>query len=937
MAKEDIVKKDIVNELKDMQDENDQSHLEPVNVVLGRFQPFTIGHLGMAKELEKINGLPSVYIYIRSKSGKNSKFSERLTVNYMEDVVKGQDLVRDAYPMTASFIPIVIKETQRRGYNPVLIGAGEDRAKAYASMAKRMKDVSVHPDFKIQELKGRLTSATEVRQAITDDDEKKFKKLTPKQVHPYYKQLKGELEKAGAVVESLSVEDILEGFDVSIDEAERILETYGEDFFSDSLIIESILDYELNESKIKYQKGKTYQTGKGWTVYKNDDEVHFSIDVSPSAGWQTDPNYPSEMRFMDSGKRKGTYRLKSGNIEKQAKEMFDIGTKENDEYYGLTYKDYADVIRLSIDMQNYINTMNESELNELKRSFVSGTGAGSIESLENRKYELKKEVKGVRVGDYIVTLPKGTIIHNLPGGVFAKHKDLEDTFKFRNVRKDAKYGMSIRQMPDILGQIEANSKILESMEINENKIAKAFKYIKKKLGVTKVVSPSDEQFKYAQEYVKKKQKTDKVELNGIGVDTVQDVIHISYNAGPYMEVEDSIPLPVELQEGVNYTDQSGAKSALFKDTEVSNLFSPKDHKFIADAKMFMSSTAIVFTDGKRAIVMTKNKPYSIIKPLGKAPKEIANLVVKESMNEAKIKFKEEYPVYHDTYGSALDSIMRYVESSGNKIEQQEFFSAFGDAFFKPKKGKTQRKTVEIEDKNGKLVGHLHVQIYNRGTDGNTYELNMYADGKDMRRGLKENAELNEGNVQISRRNFLKMIHPLKVFIKNNFKAQEELYDLIKEFYGDHGVTVFEMLMDTHHNALIKSHTRIFEKAIMFRTGEIALEEKEKEFIPFLAKLDETKLEKFKNALNEMVSPEYEAKIDKALAMMINTNRPVVWEDFKSQMMRSEFFKKDFRPFLMMQGLNDHQIDRMVENILRVKYQHYTNYYLGTVALQYEIK
>ena len=73
--------------------------------------------------------------------------------------------------------------------------------------------------------------------------------------------------------------------------------------------------------------------------------------------------------------------------------------------------------------------MNESELNELKRSFVSGTGAGSIESLENRKYELKKEVKGVQVGDYIVTLPKGTIIHNLPGGVFAKHKDLEDTFK----------------------------------------------------------------------------------------------------------------------------------------------------------------------------------------------------------------------------------------------------------------------------------------------------------------------------------------------------------------------------------------------------------------------------------------------------------------------------------------------------------------------------
>jgi len=88
-----------------------------------------------------------------------------------------------------------------------------------------------------------------------------------------------------------------------------------------------------------------------------------------------------------------------------------------------------------------------------------------------------------------------------------------------------------------------------------------------------------------------------------------------------------------LGESVKYTDQTGAKSALFKDTEFVNLFGPKEHKFIVGAKMFKSSTAIVFTDGKQAIVMSKNKPYSIIKKLGKAPKEIANLVFKESMYE----------------------------------------------------------------------------------------------------------------------------------------------------------------------------------------------------------------------------------------------------------------------------------------------------------------
>ena len=153
-----------------------------------------------------------------------------------------------------------------------------------------------------------------------------------------------------------------------------------------------------------------------------------------------------------------------------------------------------------------------------------------------------------------------------------------------------------------------------------------------------------------------------------------------------------------------------------------------------------SDDDIDFADDPSAALRTYNKILNRVYSTRSDRNEIEKILKDKYLNEGKIKFKEEYPVYHDTYGSALDAIMRYVESSGNTIEQQEFFSSFGDAFFKPRKGKTQKETLEIKDKNGNLIGYLHVQIYNRGTNGNTYELNIYHD--EVNRKIRES--LHEG-------------------------------------------------------------------------------------------------------------------------------------------------------------------------------------------------
>ena len=110
----------------------------------------------------------------------------------------------------------------------------------------------------------------------------------------------------------------------------------------------------------------------------------------------------------------------------------------------------------------------DEELNEASFRPNSGTMSGGTYGLDGRKYKLNRDVKGVRIGDYTnVTLPKGTIIYNIPGGVFAHHDVLaayqsgqtpyfnQSTFK----------GISIRREKNVILSIEKNSKLLESVII----------------------------------------------------------------------------------------------------------------------------------------------------------------------------------------------------------------------------------------------------------------------------------------------------------------------------------------------------------------------------------------------------------------------------------------------------------------------------------------
>jgi hypothetical protein len=166
-----------------------------VNVVIGRFQPFTNGHLEMSKEMLKNNNLPCIYIYVRSKSGKNSHLNENITDTMMKSIVNKYSHIEDAFSMTASFIPVVIMELQRRGYEPINIGAGPDRFQVYQDMVKKMTKIEVDENFSIYPFKKRISniSGTQVRNFIIENDYDNFAKNTPSCTHKFFEDYRKDL------------------------------------------------------------------------------------------------------------------------------------------------------------------------------------------------------------------------------------------------------------------------------------------------------------------------------------------------------------------------------------------------------------------------------------------------------------------------------------------------------------------------------------------------------------------------------------------------------------------------------------------------------------------------------------------------------------------------------------------------------------------------
>ena len=172
----------------------------------------------------------------------------------------------------------------------------------------------------------------------------------------------------------------------------------------------------VTEEKIKYAKGKTYQSSGHWTVQVDSNSSLCDIRVNHSAGWRLDPHDDREetWELLDNGRQRATLYFRSGNIDKFAKQMFDLNDKTT---WGnktkLTAKDYADIIRVWIDMKKANESRNIGIFSDMVQDFKDFVK--EKKSLNEAK--LSKVHKAAKQGSYpavIVVVQDGKVIHQEP-------------------------------------------------------------------------------------------------------------------------------------------------------------------------------------------------------------------------------------------------------------------------------------------------------------------------------------------------------------------------------------------------------------------------------------------------------------------------------------------------------------------------------------------
>lgn len=162
---------------------------QKVNIVIGRFQPFTLGHKELVVELYKKNNLPVCILYI-----DNKKFDVRHP--FSNDIVEqciGASFTpeeKTKYLANTPYLKVrnanIVEIGQMLSENniePVLLGCGTDRYEQYQKMANNPKyreqgELSDDFDVALLERNESEVSGTKVRQALKDDDIDSFNKMT---------------------------------------------------------------------------------------------------------------------------------------------------------------------------------------------------------------------------------------------------------------------------------------------------------------------------------------------------------------------------------------------------------------------------------------------------------------------------------------------------------------------------------------------------------------------------------------------------------------------------------------------------------------------------------------------------------------------------------------------------------------------------------------
>ena len=195
---------------------------KPVNMFVGRFQPFTLGHVKVFEKMYKENGLPVVVYMVRGGKPDPEKrpFDEDMQQAMFAKMKKQYPFLEASFVVPNGAIDTMFAAA-RPTYEPMMWGYGTDRKKSYGAMINKQSyrdELGVDPGFKGFEIKRgeENISASKVRNALKIDDEKTFKKMTPKSIHKFYKPLQTIMQ---PIKENIDMKNLKSLNDFSINES----------------------------------------------------------------------------------------------------------------------------------------------------------------------------------------------------------------------------------------------------------------------------------------------------------------------------------------------------------------------------------------------------------------------------------------------------------------------------------------------------------------------------------------------------------------------------------------------------------------------------------------------------------------------------------------------------------------------------------------------
>lgn len=159
--------------------------MKQVNITIGRFQPLTNGHMKCIEQAYHSVGVPTVICMIGVEGNKIDKkhpFPSSMLLPLYKKILAKNNMIADIVLVKSANIVEIGEELYKKGYQIKSWSCGTDRLAGYERMAlKYSEQAHLSQDFQMIEIKrnDEDISATKVRQALLDDDYKKFVAMTP--------------------------------------------------------------------------------------------------------------------------------------------------------------------------------------------------------------------------------------------------------------------------------------------------------------------------------------------------------------------------------------------------------------------------------------------------------------------------------------------------------------------------------------------------------------------------------------------------------------------------------------------------------------------------------------------------------------------------------------------------------------------------------------